>query len=169
MEFYISSMDPHLYGRGYAQICVYIDIRCMSGSYVQVWVVYHMDLRCIIVAMLVYSTHGSTLYWSAAMILVTYVYESTYWCTTDAYLTACSDRSNIFISWQRIVPKALVYHITLRLMLWGASCYTKNLSPSCDKTFDIPTFPESHLLEWRLNGFLSVYHTNSQHRSCPFS
>ena len=46
--------------------------------------------------------------------------------------------------------KALVYHIPLRLMLWGASCYTKILSPSCDKTFDIPTCPESHLLEWKL-------------------
>ena len=28
-------------------------------------------------------------------------------------------------------------------------CYTKILSPSCDKTFDIPTFPESQLLEWK--------------------
>ena len=26
-------------------------------------------------------------------------------------------------------------------------CYTKILSPSCDKTFDIPTCPESQLLE----------------------
>ena len=104
-------------------------------------------------AMLVYSTHGSALYWSATMSLVTCVYESTYWCTIDAYLNACSDRANIFISWQWLVLKALVYRITLRLMLWGASCYTKILSPSCDKTFDIPTFPESQLLEWKLNGF----------------
>ena len=38
MEFCISSMDPHLYGHGYAQILhLYdIDLRCMSGSYVQV-------------------------------------------------------------------------------------------------------------------------------------
>ena len=126
-----------------------------------------MDLRCILVAMLVYSTHGSSLYWTAAMILVTCVYESTYWCTTDAYLKTCSNRADIFILWRRLVLKALVYHITLRLMLWGA-CYTKILSPSCDKTFDIPTFPESQLLEWRLNGFLSVCHTNSQHRACLF-
>ena len=42
-----------------------IDLHCMSGSYVQVWVLYHMDLRCILIAMLVYSSHGSTLYWSA--------------------------------------------------------------------------------------------------------
>ena len=69
MEFCISSVDPHLYGSGYAQnLCLYdIDLHCMSGSYVQVWVLYHMDLRCILVAMLVYSSHGSALYWSAAM------------------------------------------------------------------------------------------------------
>ena len=32
----------------------------------------------------------------------------------------------------------------------GASCYTKILSPSCDKNFDIPTCPKSQLLEWKL-------------------
>ena len=69
MDFCISSMDPHLYGRGYAQICICmtVDLRCMSSSYVQVGVLYHMDLRCILVAMLVYSSHGSALYWSASM------------------------------------------------------------------------------------------------------
>ena len=144
MEFCISSMDPHLYGNGYAQICV-----CMTRIYVvclvamsNVWVLYHMDLRCILVAMLVYSTHGSDLYWFVAMTLVTCVYDSTYWCTTDSYLTTCSDRADIFISWRRLVLKALVYRITLRLMLWGASCYSKILSPSCDKTFDIASCPE---------------------------
>ena len=121
-----------------------------------------------LVARLVYSTHGSALYWSAAMSLVTCVYDSTYRCTTDAYLTACFDRAKIFISWQWLVLKALVYHITLRLVLWGASYYTKILSPSCGKTFEIPTCLKSQLLEWRLNGFLSVCHTNSQHCSCPF-
>ena len=40
----------------------------MSGSYVQVLVLYHMDICYILVAMLVYSSHGSTLYWSVAMI-----------------------------------------------------------------------------------------------------
>ena len=99
-------------------------------------------VKSAITAMLVYSTHIFALYQSAAMSLVTYVYESTYWCTTDAYLTAYSDRADIFISWWWLVLKALVYRITLRLMLWGASCYTKILSPSCDKTFDIPTCPE---------------------------
>ena len=100
-----------------------------------------MDLRCILVAMLVYSTHGSALYWFATMSLVTCVYGSTYWCTTDAYLTAYSDRANIFISWWRLVLKALVYRLTLRIMLWGASYYTKILSPSCDKKFWHTHFP----------------------------
>ena len=126
-----------------SNLCLYdIDLHCMSSSYVQLWVLYHMDLHCILVAMLVYSSHGSALYWYAAMSLVTCVYESTYWCTINSYLNACSDRANIFFSWQRLVLKPLIYHITLRLMLWGASCYTKILSPSCDKTFDIPTCPE---------------------------
>ena len=129
----------------------------MSSSYVQVWVLYHMDLRCILVSMLVYSSHGSSFYQSATMSLVTCVYESTYWCTTNAYLTTCSDRANIFISWWRLVLKALVYRITLRLMLWEASCYTKILSPSCDKTFDIPTCPKSQLLEWKIISFFNLF------------
>jgi len=89
-------------------------------------------------------SHGSTLYSSSHACLflpwiylvlvcnhelVTCVYESTYWCTTYAYLKTCSDRANIFISWKWLVLKALIYCVTLRLMLWGASCYTKILSP----------------------------------------
>ena len=55
------------------------------------------------------------------------------------------------------------------LILFSAGlCYTKILSPSCDKTFDIPTLHESQLLERKLNGFSSICHTNSQHRACPF-
>ena len=53
--------------------------------------------------------------------------------------------------------KDLIYHIPLRLMLWGASCYTKILSPSCDKTFDIPTCLESQLLEWKLISFVNLF------------
>ena len=53
--------------------------------------------------------------------------------------------------------KALIYRIPLRLMLWGASCYTKILSRSCDKTFDIPTFPKSQLLEWKLISFVNLF------------
>ena len=64
--------------------------------------------------------------------------------------------------------KALIYCIPLRLILWGESYYTKILSPSCDKTFDIPTCPESQLMEWKLNGFSSILHENSQHCACPF-
>ena len=45
--------------------------------------------------------------------------------------------------------KALVYSIPLRLMLWGESCYTKILLPSCGNNFDIPTCPESQHLEWK--------------------
>ena len=45
--------------------------------------------------------------------------------------------------------KALIYRIPLRLMLWGASFYTKILSPSCDKTLNIPACPEFQQLEWK--------------------
>ena len=44
-----------------------IDLHCISSSYVQVLVLYHMDLCCILVAMFIDLSHGSTLYWSAAM------------------------------------------------------------------------------------------------------
>ena len=90
------------------QICIFVAMLKFTSvwhratlyvwSYVQVWVLYHMDLRCILVAMLVYSFHGSALYCSTTMSLVTCVYESTYLCTTDAYLTTCSDWANIFTS-----------------------------------------------------------------------
>ena len=53
--------------------------------------------------------------------------------------------------------KALVYRIHLRLMLWGASCYTKILSPSCDKTLSIPTCPKSQHLEWKLIPFCQYF------------
>ena len=33
---------------------------------------------------------------------------------------------------------------------WRTPCYTKILSPSCDKSLDMPTFPESQLLEWKV-------------------
>ena len=38
-----------------------------------------------------------------------------------------------------------------------AYCYTKIISPSCDKTFDIPTYPESQLLEWKLISFVNLF------------
>ena len=39
-------------------------------------------------------------------------------------------------------------HISL-IYLYSGICYTKIPSPSCDKTLDIPTCPESQLLEWK--------------------
>ena len=41
-------------------------------------------------------------------------------------------------------------------MRWDL-CYTKILSPSCDKTFDIPACPESQLLEWKLISFVNLF------------
>ena len=42
---------------------------------------------------------------------------------------------------------------------WNACelCYTKILSPSCDKKFDIPTCPKSQLLEWKLISFVNLF------------
>ena len=49
-------------------LCLYdIDLCCISNIYVQVLVLYHMDLRYILVSMVVYSSHGSILYSPDAM------------------------------------------------------------------------------------------------------
>ena len=83
-----------------------INLHCISGSYVQVWVLYHMDLRCILVAMLVYLSHGSTLYWSAAMSWIHLSVSQKYWCTTDSYLMTFSDQADIFtLKWQLVLSK----------------------------------------------------------------
>ena len=50
----------------------------------------------------------------------------------------------------------------------GSRILYQILSPSCDKTFYIATCPESQLLESKLNGFSSIFHTNSQHCACSF-
>ena len=60
----------------------------------------------------------------------------------------------------------LFLSLSIKVPVHILSYYTKILSPSCDKTFD--TCPESQLLEWKLNGFSSIFHTNSQHCACPF-
>ena len=72
---------------------------------------------------------------------------------------------------KRINPMSLSLNEKYVKKLFNAKIivtFAKILSPSCVMTFDIPTFPESQLLEWKLNGFSSIYHTNSQHHTCPF-
>ena len=46
----------------------------------------------------------------------------------------------------------LLYHSKTHAL--GASFYTKILSPSCDKTFDIPTFPKIPASEVKTKWFL---------------
>ena len=124
-----------------------------------------MDVRCILVAMLVYSSHGSALYWFAAMSLVTCVYESKYWFIIDAYLTNCSDRANIFISWRWLVLSMLSFIVSL----WN-SCFGGHpaIQKSCHHhvirhlTYLLALNPSS----WSGNSWLlSIFHENSQHRA----
>ena len=56
---------------------------------------------------------------------------------------------------------AFILQIAYRLFTFYGCCslhsfYTKILSPSCDKTFEIPTCPESQLLEWKLILFFNL-------------
>ena len=43
------------------------------------------------------------------------------------------------------------------LIFWPDACYTKILSPSCDKTLNIPTCPESQHLEWKIIPFCQYF------------
>ena len=49
------------------------------------------------------------------------------------------------------------------------NCYTKILSPSCDKTLNIPTCPESQHLEWKIIPFCQSFTINAQHCAFPFA
>ena len=100
-----------------------IDLHCMPGSYVQVWVLYHMDLRCILVAMFVYLSHGSTLHWYTTMMKTHFAHES----RVLMYCRCLVD--DLWSSW--FLPRSdnlLFQNSRLSypssLMLWGAFCYT---------------------------------------------
>ena len=120
MEFCISSMDPHLYSHGCSNLCLYdIDLHCMSGSCVQVWVLYHMDLCCILVAMVVYSSHRSSLYCSASMSWLHLSMSQKYWCIVDAYSMTLFDHVDSYLEVTTCSLKSLTYCIPLSIMLWG--------------------------------------------------
>ena len=101
----------HLYG---------IDLRCIFGSYVQVWFLHHMDLRCILVAMFVDFSHGSALYWSIAMVKTYLLMSQKYWYIADAWLMLISDQAYSCLKVITCSIKALAYHIPL------ASCFGGN-------------------------------------------
>ena len=100
-----------------------IDLRCMSSSYVQVWVLYHMDLRCILVAMFVYLSHGSALYWSAAM--MNFLMSQKYWCIADARLMI-SDQVDSCLKVITFSFKSLTYRIPLASCFGGHSFIPKS-------------------------------------------
>ena len=112
-------MDPHfVWSWLCSNLCLYdIDLRCISGIYVQVWILYHMDIRCILVAMAVHSCHGSALYWSVAMVKTYFLMSQNYWCITDSRLMLISDQDNSFLEVITCSIKALAYRILL------ASCF----------------------------------------------
>ena len=102
-----------------------------------------MDLRCILVAMVVYSSHGSTLYWSIAMSWLQLYMSQKYWCIVDAYSETFSDQADSHLEVTTCSLKALAYRIPLSLMLWGTLCYTQILSPTCDEILNTYVFPKS--------------------------
>ena len=79
----------------------------------QVWVLYHMDLRCILVAMFFYLSHASSLYWSATMVRRHLVMSQKYWCIADAWLMMISDQANSCLEVITCSFKSLTYHIPL--------------------------------------------------------
>ena len=82
----------------------------------QVWVLYHMDLRCILVAMFVNLSHGSALYWSAAMMRTHLFIIQNYWCIANAWLLI-SDQADSCLKVITSSFKAITYRIPL------ASCF----------------------------------------------
>ena len=109
--------DLHLYE---------IDLHCISSSYVQVWVLYHMHLRFILVAMFVYLSHGSSLYWYAAMMKTHLLMSQKYWCIADALLMLIPDQAD---SWLVVITfsiKYLVYRIPLASCFGGHSITPKS-------------------------------------------
>ena len=94
-----------------------IDLHCMSGIYVQVWVLYQMDLRCILVVMVVYSSHGSALYWSTAMMRSRLDMSWKHLCITESWLMMIYDQAISFLEVINFSFKSLSYCIPL------ASCF----------------------------------------------
>ena len=109
-----------------SNLCLYdIDLHCISGSYVQVWVLYHMDLRCILVAMFVYLSHGSALYWSVAMMKTHFLMRQNYWCIADVCLMI-SDQVDSFLEVITFSFKSLAYRISLGSSFGGHSGIPKS-------------------------------------------
>ena len=116
-----------------------------------------MDLRCILVAMVVYSSHGSSLYWSAAMSWLHLSMSQKYLCIADSYSMTLSDQADSHLEVTTCSLKALAYRIHLSLMLWGAFYYTQILSPTCDEILNPYVFPKSQT--WSGNNALDVNFT----------
>ena len=138
----------------------------MSGSYVQFWVLYYMDLHCLLVAMVVYSSHGSTLYWSASM-------RRLHW-----FMSYSIDVLQMPVRWYAPIKlaltlkvitysiKALTYRIPLASCFGGHSITLKichhYVIGSLTYTFSLKsqTWRESYSRCW-------FQHTKLQHHSYP--
>ena len=110
-----------------------------------------MDLHYILVVMVVYSSPGFALYWSAAMSWLHLSMNQKYWCIADAYLTTFSDQANPHLEVTTCSLKSLAYHIPISLMLWGSFCYTQVLSPTYDEFLNPYVFPKIPNLELKLD------------------
>ena len=92
----------------------------------QVWVLYHMDLCCILVAMFVYLSHGFSLYWSAAMMNTYLPVIQKYWCIADSWLMMIPDQANSCLEVITFSFKYLAYHIPLASCFGGDSVTQKS-------------------------------------------
>ena len=104
----------------------------------------------ILVAMVVYSSHGSALYWFAAMSWLHLSMSQKYWCIVDAYSMTLSDQANSYLKVTTCSLKSLAYHIPISLIIWGGLRYTQILSPTCDDILKTYVFPKSQTWSGKL-------------------
>ena len=79
-----------------------------------------MDLRCILVAMFVYSSHGYALYWSAAMMRLHLLMSQSIDVLQMSHSMTLSDRAGSYLKLITCSIKSLTYRIPL------ASCFGGN-------------------------------------------
>ena len=84
-----------------------------------------MDLRCILVAMSIYLSHGYALYWSTAMMKTHLLMSQNYWCIAYSWLMISDQADSCLkvITWSF---KSLAYRIPLASCFGGHSIIPKS-------------------------------------------
>ena len=117
-----------------------------------------MNLRCILVAMIVHTSHGYTLYWYATMkrslldMSQSIDVLQKIWVDDDLRSSEFFPQSdNLFLQ---------IFHLSYSssLVLWGTFCYTHFSSPPCTENQNIRNFLKSSKYEVRLRSGLMILH-----------